>query len=79
MDAGEAEVAGPYCFIDSGADKFALKEDHVLAALTDFSKAYDRVCRETLWRCWRGVWCEEKISIEATGFMPCSKIQWRQR
>ena len=34
--------------------KVASQEDGFLAVFIDFSKAYDRVCREKLWGCFRG-------------------------
>ena len=37
-----------------GQTKVTLQEDGFLAALIDFSKAYNRVCREKLWGCLRG-------------------------
>ena len=37
-----------------GQPKVALQEDGFVAAFIDFSKAYDRVCREKLWGCLRG-------------------------
>lgn len=35
-----------------------------MAAFTDFSKAYDRVCRETLWRCWRMYGVKRKFQLK---------------
>ena len=37
-----------------GQTKVALQEKGSLAAFIDFSKAYDRVCREKLWECLKG-------------------------
>ena len=37
-----------------GQTKVASQEDGFLAVFIDFSKTYDRVCREKLWGCLRG-------------------------
>ena len=41
-------------FILLGQTKVASKAGGFLTAFIDFSKAYDRVCREKLWGCLRG-------------------------
>ena len=46
-----------------GQTKVALQEDGFLTAFIDFSKAYDRVCREKLWGCLRGYGVKGKFPI----------------
>ena len=46
-----------------GQTKVALQEDGVLAAFIDFSKVYDRVCREKLWGCLRGYSVKGKFLV----------------
>ena len=50
-----------------GQTKVASKAGGFLTIFIDFSKAYDRVCREKLWGVPEGVWCEEEVPINASG------------
>ena len=56
MASGEAEAVGIkiVSLMLLGQTKLATQEGGFLAAFIDFSKAYERVCREKLWECLRG-------------------------